>query len=524
MTVTALRTSTTFDEIVLVSSGARVLEHGGVPLAADQPPLASYLYAVPLRMAGQKLPSEQAHDWDYTSRWEYARDLYFRVGNDPETVALLSRAVAIGVALTLITLAFAYGSWIGGSGLGLLAAFLTALLPDVLAHGAIAYNDMPLAVAYLAGLWAADVFARGPSLRKGVIVGALGAAALGIKFSAVALAPVVAVLVALEAPGRGLQRARWVKSIALGGLAAVVAAYAVTVVIYRGDFWLLYLEAGLRSTMRHAAEGHPAPAYLLGETSESGFWYFFPAVFLFKTPAALHLLLPVATWGLLAGPRGRRRGGLPPGRMPEQGRLAALLSSRLRGPAVGVLVFGVFLLRTGLNVGFRYALPALPPFLLLVAAGLVRFWTLVGTRQRMAVALLLLLYAGSTLSAAPHWLGYRSEWIRMRPAGREAVIDSSVDWGQGLVELRSYMREEGLDRVRLGYFGSALPEAYGIVYDPLPSFLPLGPSDGGAPGATVISVTNLHGLYFEGADPFASYRDRSPDRVLAGSLYVYSGN
>jgi hypothetical protein len=522
MMATAVRTSTTFDEIVLVSSGARVLARGGAPLAADQPPLASYLYALPLRATGQLLPSEEARDWDYTSRWEYARDLYFRVGNDPEKVAFLSRAVAMVMALTLIVVTYAYGTWMAGPVVGLLAAGLTALLPDVLAHGAIAYNDMPLALTFLAALWAVDVFVRRPGVRSGMVVGALAAAALGVKFSAVALVPATLVLVALGVPGRGAELTQWMKSIVLGGLAAVVTAYVAPVLIYGGDFWLLYLEAGLRSTIRHAAEGHPAPAYLLGETSQRGFWYFFPAAFLFKTPAALHLLLPVAGWGLVACSPVRRPEEVPPGRPRGGGRVADLLSSRLRGPVVGFLVFGAFLLQTGLNVGFRYALPALPPVLLLVAAGLFRSWTLAGRRQRTAMALLLLLYAGSTLSVAPHFLGYRSEWARMRPPGQEAVIDSSVDWGQGLIVLGDYMREEGLDRVRLSYFGSALPEAYGIEYDPLPSFLPLGRSEDGASGVTVISVTNLHGLYFDGADPFASYRERSPDRVLASSLYVYS--
>jgi hypothetical protein len=520
MGVAAVRTSTTFDEIVLVSSGARILAHGGAPLASDQPPLASYLYALPLRAAAQILPSEVGRDWDYTSRWEYARDLYFRVGNDPATVALLSRAVAIAMALALIVVTFAYGTWMVGPAVGLLAAALTALLPDVLAHGAVAYNDVPLALTYLAGIWAADVFVRRPSLRSGTVVGVLAAAALGIKFSAIALVPAAVVLLALEAPGRRAEFARWTRSVAFGGLAAVVAAYVVTVLIYRGDFWLLYLEAGFRSTIRHAAAGHPAPAYLLGETSEHGFWYFFPMAFLFKTPAALHLLLPVALWGIVARSSGRGSGAIASGE--PGGRVATLLSSRLRGPAVGFLIFGAFLLRTGLNVGFRYAIPALPPFILLVAAGVFRTWTLAGARQRVAVALLLLLYAGSTLSVAPHFLGYRSEWARMRPPGKEALIDSSVDWGQGLIALGDYMRKEGLDRVRLSYFGSALPEAYGVAYDPLPSFLPLAPPNDGASGVTVISVTNLHGLYFEGADPFASYRERSPDRILAGSLYVYS--
>ena len=37
-----------------------------------------------------------------------------------------------------------------------------------------------------------------------------------------------------------------------------------------------------------------------------------------------------------------------------------------------------------------------------------------------------------------------------------------------------------------------------------------------------LSATNLYGLYFEGADPFAAYRERPADAVLAGgSLLLF---
>lgn len=539
MTTAAVRTSTTFDEIVLVSSGVRVLEHGGVPLAVDQPPLASYLYAFPVWASRPALPDENARSWDYDLRWEYARDLYFRLGNDPRRVALLGRSVAILMALGLVALAFAWGRRIAGPGAGLLAGGLTAFLPDLLAHGAVAYNDVPLALAFLAALWALDALVRRPGVGKGIVAGLLVAAALGVKYSAVALAPVAAVLLLLEAGARGWRDAPWWTGVARGGAVAVVAWYVGTVLLYRGDFWLISLEGGLRFTAGHAAAGHPAPAYLLGETRPGGFWYFFPVAFLFKTPAALHLLLPVAAWGLW-----RRRGGLaspaegadprsptgPPFREAVTSRLRGMAASPLRGPAVGAAVFGGFLLATGLDVGFRYALPALPPLLLLVAVGLVRFLEEAGARLRLAVGLLLLLYAGSTLSVAPFWIGYVSEWGRARKPGHEALLDSSVDWGQGLLALRGFMDEEGVERVRLSYFGSALPEAYGIAYEPLPSFLPLPPPTGRGGGGrdeaerprfTVVAATNLHGLYFEGRDPLAGYRTRRPERVLAGSLYVY---
>ena len=49
-----------------------------------------------------------------------------------------------------------------------------------------------------------------------------------------------------------------------------------------------------------------------------------------------------------------------------------LLKSPLRVPAIGALVFGGLLLRSQLNIGFRYALPLLPLFAVIVAAGTFR--------------------------------------------------------------------------------------------------------------------------------------------------------
>ncbi|MDA0329306.1 MAG: hypothetical protein O2958_09895 [Gemmatimonadetes bacterium] len=65
----------------------------------------------------------------------------------------------------------------------------------------------------------------------------------------------------------------------------------------------------------------------------------------------------------------------------------------------------------------------------------------------------------------------------------------------------------------------------GIEYVALPSFfrLPLDrtPNAEPAPRFTVISATNLLGLYLQGRDPFATYRDREPYRVLGHTLFIY---
>lgn len=513
-TAAALKTSTTFDEIVLVSAGARALETGDWGLVVDQPPLMPALYGLPVRLSGPVYPAEAGESpWSYDRRWEYARELYFRSGNDPEKLALLPRLVGVALLLVLGVVTYLYGSWVEGPRAGLVAAFLVLLLPDAVAHGAVAYNDLPLALAYLLALWALDVAVRRPTVKSGAVAGAVVAVAVGIKFSAVALGGVALVLLLSEVTSGGQARtASWRLGLLLASVAALALGYAVLVGLYRGDALLLGLERGLRFQLEHAATGHPAPAYLFGSTSETGWWFYFPVAFFVKTPGALHVMLPAAAAGLALGWR-RRRPGM------------GALRSRLRGPIVGFAVFAAFLLASSLNVGFRYALPALPPLLLLVAVGMGRLWSASGFRRRTAIALLLVLYGGSTLSAAPWFLSYRSEWFRARPAGDEALLDSSYDWGQGLLALREWMLDEEVERVRLGYFGSALPGGYGISYEAAPSFLPLPPrgpesADAGRPEYTVVSATNLHGLYLAD-DPWGHLRDVEPVTVLGGSLYVY---
>jgi hypothetical protein len=160
----------------------------------------------------------------------------------------------------------------------------------------------------------------------------------------------------------------------------------------------------------------------------------------------------------------------------------------------------------------------------LVAAGVARAWRGAGRRTRAALALVVALDVGSALSAYPWYLSYGSIWAGSPLRAQEAMLDSSLDWGQGLLALRDWMKLARVERVRLSYFGSALPAGYGIRYEALPSFLPLPadpvPSDV-RPAWTAISATNLRGLYFEGADPYAAYRGREPDAVIAGSILLF---
>src|SRR6185295_16315406 len=81
----------------------------------------------------------------------------------------------------------------------------------------------------------------------------------------------------------------------------------------RVDFLHLRLPAprffsGIHAVWEHNRQGHPA--YLFGQLSPNGFWYYFPSVLSLKTPIGF-LLLGAAAAGLAVWKRRQFPGLLP---------------------------------------------------------------------------------------------------------------------------------------------------------------------------------------------------------------------
>ncbi|MGH7444128.1 MAG: ArnT family glycosyltransferase, partial [Longimicrobiales bacterium] len=506
-------TSTTFDEIVMMAGGARGYATGDWTIAPEHPPLTQYLYGLPIYLAQPSYPDESAVTAAAKAaagyRYLYAQQFFWQSGNDPERLALLGRAPAVLAAMLLVAVVYGFARTAAGAPAGLLAALLVAVTPDVLAHGGVAYNDVPVALAMFGALWAADRTIRDPSVARGLLAGALVGVALAVKNSAAALAPILGLLLIIEM----LQRRRdpsWWRAMLPAGALTLTAIYLALVAAYRGDLTLAEYRYSIDFAFNQVNAN--APGYLLGERAIGGFWYFFPVAFLFKTSAAYHILVVLAAGAFAHGLRASTR-------------VHALARSPLRAPLVGVVVLAALLLSSSVNIGFRYALPALPMLAVLVAVGVVRAWHLVTPGLRALIVVTVTWTAIHPLSYYPHFLTYISEYGPGRDQNYQVMVDSNIDWGQGLLELREFMDEQGIDRVRLSYFGSALPSGYGIAYDRLPSFFTLrrlrAPADSAAALAWIaVSATNLAGVYFD-HDPFRALRDLRPDYVVANSIYLY---
>jgi hypothetical protein len=509
VSVMAMRqTSTTFDEILLPAAGARGFTTGNFGLVTRyHPPVLQYVYGLPVALGRFAYPAQDSAQWGDARSFRYARAFYFESGNDPQRIAFLARLMAVAIGIVLILTTFLFTRTIRGSGPALLAAVLVAFVPDVLAHSGISYNDVALALVVFVALWAADTAIRDPRPWRAALCGGALGLALGVKFSAIALGPAAMLLLALEAAHRWPDR-EWTRRIFLHAAPVVIAsAYLALVVIYRGDLLLEDFRSGLDFNIRHAAGGHTAPAVLLGRYSTTGWWYFFPVAFFLKTSAGLHMLIVIGLAGILIQ---RSKGGW---------RSAA--GSPLRAPAVGALVFLAFLMAASLNIGFRHALPILPLLCVIVASAISRVWTLRRPVLRMLIVLGVAWHIAAPMRHYPFFISYLSEYTGPVERSYTTLVDSSLDWGQGLLALREFMDDEHVPSVLLGYFGSALPAAYGISYVALPSYFPLPDLETVEPPRWVaISATNLAGNYFVG-DPFAGFRNLKPDRVVGGSIFLY---
>lgn len=511
VTILSMRqTSATFDEILLPAAGARGYATADFDLVRlYHPRLMPYLYGLPVALSAPQFPVESAVWQERGGAFGYAQELFFRQGNDTAALVFRSRLIAVAVGAALILLVFTFVRRSFGDTAAVLAAGMTAFLPDLIAHGGISYNDVPAALVMFGGVWALDRAAASPTHRSVMTAALLVAVALTVKYSAIALVPIGGALIALEAGTRGREWRAYLAGVLRLVPLAVVSVYVVLVLLYLGDVMLTSFFDGLVFNIRHADEGHAnAPAWLLGRSSPDGFWYFFPVAFFIKTPAAFHLTLLVASVGLWT----------------LRHRVSAFPRSPLRGPAIAILVFGYLLLSAKLNIGFRHALPILPFVVVIAAAGLSRVWQLRGPRVRAGIVALVLVQAASVLSWYPHFIPYTSEYFRDRDRGHMRLTDSSHDWGQGLTLLRRFMEEENVSAVHLSYFGSAVPEAYGIAYLPLPSFFELVPvhAVAEAPRFTAVSATNLVGGYV--GDAFGNLRQREPYRVLGHTVFIYETN
>lgn len=241
-------------------------------------------------------------------------------------------------------------------------------------------------------------------------------------------------------------------------------------------------------------------AYLNGEVSVDGWWYYFPVAFLVKTPAPL-LLLAAAGLSFLLRPRS---GG------ERVTRIFILLPP---------LVFLGAAMTSRINIGLRHILPLYPYVLLLAALAIHEFLAAGRWLGRAAVAFTAMVSLFLFSRTWPITIAYFNEFVGGPENGYLYLSDSNLDWGQHLKELRRWMRRENVGHVNLAYFGTVDPASYDIPYTNLPGG-PLGvpTSPPRLPGYVAISSTLLNSRY---GLLFSGFNSMPPAAVIGYTIRVY---
>lgn len=193
---------------------------------------------------------------------------------------------------------------------------------------------------------------------------------------------------------------------------------------------------GFATQIRHQRSG--GPSYLLGERRLTGWWYYYFVALAVKVPLSFWLVVAARTMAGRGEPNKEREWIFP-------------------------LTIAVFLAITAAgssrNYGVRYVLPLAPLAIIWVSSLAER-----GKGWRILVCIGLLGQGLAVASVYPDELTYFNALCGGRQGGRRVLADSNLDWGQGLKSLvRLQKSDPELCDVTLFYFGDTKPEYYGVI-------------------------------------------------------------
>lgn len=511
MLTSSLQENDSYDEAGHLAAGYGYLKLGDFGVNAEHPPLGNILSALPLLPLNPRLATEHP-SWRQRAAPIAGAIFLYRNRERPDTLLLLGRIPTMALTLVLGCILAFWARKHFGPAVALFALFLYALDPNLIAHGRYITTDLIATLFIFAACISWARFLATQRWRDLLWAGLVLGLALASKFSTLFLLPVFALLYLI----------RWRQGgrLSLGRLAvAVLVLISVPAVVVGIAYWpetakllsgRLPLEAhsyllGLQYLGDHFSAGHPA--YLLGEVSGQGWWYYFPVAFAVKTPTAVLLLMLLAAvagvWELV-----RRR------RSPSTLPFAWIVL------AVPPAVYFLLSMNSKLDLGLRHLLPIYPFLFVLLSAVLFRLRALLPRRAFVAVILLIsALQITESARAHPHYLAFFNSLAGGSSSGPRYLVDSNLDWGQDVKKLKVYMDARGIEEVCLAYFGTADVPYHGIRHRRVPLTWEVEERKN-LDCVVAISATLLQDVYVE-PRAYEWLRRLEPAERVGYSIYVY---
>ena len=513
----SVQKSNTFDEMAHIAGGYSYLHTGDYRLHPENGVLPQKFATLPLLFADVHFPSLDDDSWRHVNIWRFGFRFLFLSDNDVDRMLLSGRAMIalFGVALGLIV--FLWSRQLFGVPGAFLSLLLFVFCPTMLAHGSFVTSDMASGLFLTLSVWSVWNLLNDFQARRAILAAAAIAALMLSKATWVLLVPIIPLLVLAR-----LFRSRvfsgekeeavinWKRGISsAAGMAIIVYILIWSFYSFRysafssgpGQFMFTWEQAENhpgKPVVEFIRQHHLLPeawtfgfsqviaatshqnrlAFLNGEYSVMGWWYFFPYAFLIKTPIPLFLILGLAL--ILWSRKSEKTRGFY-----ETAPLWILL-----------LVYWIFAIRSEFNLGHRYILPIYPAVYILAGGAALAFKgkSRIG---KIVLAIFLGWFCVESIFIRPHYLAYFNELSGGPGNGYRHLVDSSLDWGQDLPGLRDWLEShKDQSPIYLSYFGTSSPEYYGIKATSLKDW---DPSQGALAelhaGTYCISATMLQCIY-----------------------------
>ena len=483
--------SITFDELSHIAAGTSYVQKLDLRLNMEHPPLSKILAGIPLALRGAKADythvswtfSNQGFFKQYIGQWIFGH-YFIATWNDPISTVWWARVPMLLTTLLLGWVLYVYGKRLTTPMGGLLCLCCFATMPAFITFGPLVLSDTVITLFSLLTLWMfANLWqdpSRGNMLRFGF---ALGAAILS-KFSAGLLFfCFIAFILSLRirhVPGvpsdkaelRLWRRKRW-GALLKGTLVAAFVVYFTYLVFSWGQptdsfsviphfpaspflrrilmpVWI-FLQ-GFVTFLFTASR----PTFILGHAYPHGVWFYFPVLFLLKSPLAFLGLL-LLSFAVRMVTKSRLKTGFSPVR---EG-----MEFHWRAVWMFLLIFFMACVLSRLTISIRHFLTPLALIILLLAP-LPRMlealrdsgWKPARPGEWLAAALAIVLIVLS-LRLYPHYMPFLNTLSMGRP-NYELVNDSNLDWNQALPEVADWARSRGLQHVPLDAYGFFDPTVY----------------------------------------------------------------
>ena len=512
--------STTSDEIVHLTGGFSYWKFNDYRLHPENGNLAQRWVALPAWFMNPKFPDLNQDYWRTSDGWVVGHEFFYETHQDHFPILMAARAMTALLSAGLGLLIFLWSRRLFGTAGGFVSLAFFTFSPTFLAHGGLATSDVCMGFFMIASVGACWRCLEKPGLGRFLLSSVVFGLACIAKYSAPFIVPMVALCVVahLLAKRKGL-----------GGILLMAAGHAVVAYIVIWAFYgfrysafnpalpaadqfiqawpEMYARTGRIGAFIHVlANHHVLPeaylygtayvaettqmrgAYLNGEYSTLGWRSFFIWTFLYKSTVPF---LVASLLAVVAAVRGRTKAAA------DGLRLESLLP--FTPLAALFVVYWAISIQSHLNIGHRHLIPMYP--VLFIMTGSLGAWFASPRGWKTLVAGgLIAWHIGESLWIYPHYLAYFNELAGGPRNGRLHLVDSSLDWGQDLPGLKTWLAANKLpdEDAYLAYFGTGEPRYYDIPAKRLAyingfhedePYIPLGP------GLYCVGATMLQEVY-----------------------------